>query len=173
MVSCCGTWIIADKREVETVESGHRETIEEVLDMKRKLTSVCCGSWWRVGELKRERRMQFESKYWGGCLLIYPFVCLFTRLLIYPFVCLFVYSFTHLPFCLFVCLFVLKQIRCVFVSLERVSAFPSPRLVRLNSTCQPLSASHDSIHQLIPSFQPIAFPPPPPHLLLTHRQVYH
>ena len=32
---------IADKREVETVESGHRETIEEVLDMKRKLTSGC------------------------------------------------------------------------------------------------------------------------------------
>ena len=159
MVSCCGTWIIADKREVETVESGHRETIEEVLDMKRKLTSVCCGSWWRVGELKRERRMQFESKYWGGCSLVYPFVCLFTRLLIYPFVCL------------FVCLFVLKQIKCVFVSLERVSAFPSPRLVRLNSTCQPLSASHDSIHQLIPSFQPIAFPPH--RLLLTHRQVYH
>ena len=95
MVSCCGTWIIADKREVETVESGHRETIEEVLDMKRKLTSMCCGSWWRVGELKRERRMQFESKYWGGCLLIYPFVCLFTRLLIYPFVCLFVCLFSN------------------------------------------------------------------------------
>lgn len=44
MVSCLRTLIIADKREVETVESGHRETIEEVLDMKRKLTSVCCAS---------------------------------------------------------------------------------------------------------------------------------
>lgn len=46
-----------DKREVETVEHGHKETIEELLELKRKMTK----------ELKRERREEFEAKFSSVC----------------------------------------------------------------------------------------------------------
>ncbi|KAK8828728.1 hypothetical protein WA577_000209 [Blastocystis sp. JDR] len=41
------------RKEVEQASDGHKETIEELLELKRKLTK----------ELKRERRERFEAKF--------------------------------------------------------------------------------------------------------------
>lgn len=49
-----------DRKEIEETRDGHRETIEELIELKRKLTSTISNILKHVVDLKREKRLERE-----------------------------------------------------------------------------------------------------------------
>ena len=51
---------LVDRREIEEKTENHRETVEELIELKKKLTSKCSLHSSCTVDLKRERRMERE-----------------------------------------------------------------------------------------------------------------